>query len=219
MQRSATSFIEVVARLPWALPFMILLASLGSGCSFSSTITLDQAPSDMILISIVPNNTQAVGYEVRSAIADLFEYQQNTDFKVILPVVLAFRNHIDLYMHTKFTHVSTDSVLSDENINMTVTLSDFEVKYNIENVSTLAVLAGKGVEGDASVNAQIIVNIRITKENNIVSEKNIIANAQSAEKFDSGEHRSVEELYRVAVDGAIEKSIIMIDKFLSSEGL
>lgn len=79
----------------------VIIALLFQACS--STISLSRSPSDLVLVTIKPNNNNEIYYTTASKVSEPFEFS-NHGYSFIFPINTAFKNNIDSYM--KMTQLS-----------------------------------------------------------------------------------------------------------------
>ena len=200
----------------FVIPF-IFFTILLQGCS--STISLSRSPSDLVLVTIKPNNKDFIFYTTDSRVTEPFEYKNN-GYSYVFPINKAFKNNIDSYMQTKFSKILSLSTKNDSTFIIKYDLKDFEIEYNLEQSTgdVLNSIFGKnGDQGDAIVDVKMTVSVSISRGGKIISEKNVVSTSRFSEYLQKD--LKLENVYGKAVNDGISKCVIMIDKYLVSVDL
>lgn len=178
-----------------------------SGCAPSSVISLSHSPSDVVLTSVDPINTE-VEYEIRSNVQDPYSYKNRAGYEFIIPINTPYRSNISSFMSTKYMNASTSN--ANAPLKILFELNTFEVEYeNIQNVSD--VLIGSG---DANVVAKISSNIAVFNQDELLGERTISSESRANERI-RGNTR-VEDVYQQSANDVINTHMIMINNYIRS---
>lgn len=195
-----------------------LLFILITGCT--TTVNLNRSPSDLVLVSIVPNNTDLINYSISSKVIEPFEHKHTYGQPLTFQINNAFTSNIDSYIHTKFLKISDSNIKNDSALTLKFELSQFSIQNRIEQNTgeTLSSLFGDdGPKGNLIVDVNFAVLVQVLKNDKVIAEKNILS-ASSYNEYLKPE--TVEaSVYEKAVNDGLNKCIIMIDKFLVSVNL
>lgn len=185
--------------------FLVVLCL--NGCAPSSVISLRHSPSDVVLTSVNPVNTE-VEYEIRSNIEDPYSYKNTAGYEFIIPINTPYRSNITSFLSTKYMNVSTSK--SNAPLKILFELTSFEVEYeNIQNFSD--VLSGSG---DANVIAKIASNIAVFNQGELIGERTISSDSRANERIRSSTR--VEDVYQQAANDVLNTHTIMINNFIRS---
>ena len=143
---------------------ILLLCFMIQGCS--SVVELQRLPSDLVMVSIKPNNEIDVFYNVKSILPEPFVYKNQMGYKFIFPLNKALNDNIDTYMITKFNNIikEKDENKSFHNINILVESCDIE--YNLKEK-----LFSDNI---AVVDVEFKIIVDIYQKNKLIGKKNII---------------------------------------------
>jgi hypothetical protein len=192
-------------------PFALLLQSC------SSNIVLSRTPSDLVLLSIKPNDAAVAKYTFDSKVTNPYEYKYS-GYSYVFDINSAYKNNLDTYIRTKFANTDLAESISDSIYSLEFTLYKFDVIYDYEQSTNEVILSVLGeAQGTGMVAVEMMINVKIMKGTSIVAERNLPANSQYDEKFDK--NSDIGRLYSKAVNDAISKSLIIIDKFLVSNNI
>jgi len=156
-----------------ALPFLLtLLSILFFRCS--STITLENVPSDLVLVTISPNNDSTVSYEYHTFVPEPFVYSNSIGYKYRIPINNALKSNIESYMQTKFNKLLVDqSHNNNQLLKIIYELKTFSVDYHLgQNPKDIivSVLGDNGLQGTATVESKLVLNINVLKDGTVINE-------------------------------------------------
>jgi len=185
----------------------ILIFLCLNGCAPSSVISLSHSPSDVVLTSVNPVNTE-VEYEIRSNVQDPYSYKNRAGYEFIIPINTPYRSNISSLMSTKYMNASNSN--ANAPLKILFELNSFDVEYeNIQNFSD--VLSGSG---DANVIAKIASNIAVFNQGELLGERTISSESRANERI-RGSTR-VEDVYQQAANDVLNTHMIMIHNFIRS---
>ena len=186
-----------------------------SGCS--NTIRLNNAPSDLVLVSVTPNNSDSVNYSVDSRIPEPYKYTAGFD-KFKFAFNDAFKRNIETYMITKFSKVRYGADLAGDGIAISYVVENLELEYDLQQdaIDVVGSLVTKNLYGTFIASTMISVRVSVYRNSQLINEKLVLSNVEKS--VDVG-GKSVEILLKEALDDGISKTMIMIDKYLVSLGI
>jgi hypothetical protein len=192
---------------------IFVLSFLFQGCS--STISLSRSPSDLVLLTIKPNNNDKVNYSFDSKIVEPFEYKGGGK-RLYFHINTAMKNNIETYMQTKFSKLLDLQSKNDSICSIKYELKNFEVAYIFQQSTGDAFISlfQEGTKGNAIVDVKLTVFVNVSKNGETISEKNVISTSKYSEYLKP--YVTVESIFEKAVNDGISKCIIMIDKYLVS---
>jgi hypothetical protein len=188
------------------LPLIIFVGCLLVGCA--QQVYLKKSPSELVLTSIKSENQKKVAYTFNSKIPDTLSIGN-----FLFDVNATYVSNLKIYMNTKYTVVERDS-LNIEFVLLSCNQTTQDANSGMQTTSNvLTALAGK--RGDKMytnilLKTEIQLKVTVKKMQNILSEKTIFTTDEY-----NGENNDI-SVAQTSFDQAIGKSIIMIDKFLST---
>lgn len=184
-------------------------------CGCSNTIRLSNAPSDLVLVSLTPNNSDETNYYLKSEIPEPYEYAVSGIEKYKFGFNEAFRNNIETYMMTKFSNVRYGQDLTEKGISIKYKITDLDLDYEFHQdaIDFVGSLVMEKLYGTFIVSIRTAVSVSVYRNSTFVNEKLILTNI---EKSGDVGGKSTETLLKEALDDGISKTIIMIDKYLTS---
>jgi len=186
----------------------------------TTTVNLSRSPSDLVLVSIVPNNTDVIAYSTDSKINEPFEHNFTYGPPLTFPINAAYKNNIDSYIQTKFSKIINNTIKDDSTIILKFVLNQFTIQNKIEQNTgeTLSSLFGnEGPKGNLIIDVKMTVSVQVSKNGKMIAEKNILSTSSYNEFL---KPETVESMvYQKAVNEGLSKCIIMVDKFLVSLNL
>jgi len=190
-----------------------VLLAVFVGCFFigcAQQVYLKKSPSETVLTSIKSENQKKVGYTFSSKIPDTLKIGN-----FIFDVNATYVSNLKIYMNTKYTVTEGDS-LKIEFVLLSCNQTTKNANSGAQNtMNVLNALGGSsGSSGPIYTNILLITEINlkviVKKGTNVLSEKLIFTTDEY-----NGENSTISTAQK-SFDQAIGKSIIMIDKFLSS---
>jgi hypothetical protein len=185
---------------------VVFVGCLLGGCA--QQVYLKKSPSELVLTSIKSENQKKVAYTFTSKIPDTLAIGN-----FLFDVNATYVSNLKIYMNTKYTIAEGDST-KVEFILLSCGQKTQDANSGMQTTSNvLTALAGK--PGDKMYSnilliTEINLKVIVKKGTNVLSEKSI---------FTTDEYNGNKNDISVAAssfDQAIGKSIIMIDKFLST---
>jgi hypothetical protein len=187
--------------------FLIVIAGcLLGGCA--QQVYLKKSPSELVLTSIKSENQKKFGYSFSSKIPDTL-----TIGNFVFDVNATYISNLKIFMNTKYTVVEGDSS-NIEFVLLSCTQTTKNANSGLQNTSNVLQALG-GSNGGTMYNnvlltTEISLKVSVKKGQNVLSEKTIFTTDEY-----NGDNNNI-SVAQKSFDQAIGKSIIMIDKFLSS---
>lgn len=178
-----------------------------NGCAPSSVISLSHSPSDVVLTSVDPVNTE-VEYEIRSNVQDPYSYKNRAGYEFIIPINNPYRSNISSFISTKYMNASTTN--ADAPLKILFELDSFEVEYESVQNFTDALVG----TGDANITAKIASNIAVFNEGELLGERTISSESRSNERIEG--NTRVEGVFQKAANDALNTHMIMINNYIRS---
>ena len=172
----------------------------------SSNVALNHSPSQLVLVSIKPNNNISVHYFFNSKIQDPLQVKLPGVSTLNLNINEAFFNNLKTYLMAKFNKIEQDR---NDNCRIEISLQSFDVSYELVQ-TTFQQLAGGG---NNNAYANILINVKIINGGN-EQVKNIMANSTTSNS--SGSKSSV---CAAATNEVIDKALILLDKYFTAIGI
>lgn len=196
------------------VPFIFLM--LLSGCS--TTILLSDSPSDLVLTSIKPDSKNTVTYKYSSQVPHGYSYHSFN-----FPINRAMMQNIQSYITTKFLNVS--QMPGDSVYVLGFDLESFNVNYSNQNgfitglANVLSAAANNGdhvgYHGTATVN--LAIEVQVYRDGKDIGQKDFFTHGEASGRSYNGDPNQ-ESLTKAAND-AISRAFIMVDKYLTAEGI
>jgi hypothetical protein len=200
--------------------FLYLFTFLG--CAGSADVTLRQAPSDLLLLSVKQSPAIAL-YQFRSEIPDNYVYTNARGYQFFFSLNWAYLKNLQAYLQTKFLQ-SRDTTKLTYYFDITIESVSMKYQFNQSSGDVISdwadALSRRGrdqVHGEGVAGCELRVRVTVNQNNKTIGDKLIVTSVNSSERFSSS--TSVERIYGMAVDDCISKSLIFIDKYLSSIGI
>lgn len=183
---------------------VVIVGCFIGGCS--QQVYLKKSPSELVLTSIKSENQKKFDYSFTSNIPDTLKIGN-----YIFDVNATYVSNLKIYMNTKYTVVQGDSSKIDF-VLLTCTQSTKNANSGMQNTANvLSALSSSGgpTYNNVLLTTEISLKVTVKKDQN-VSEKTIFTTDEY-----NGDNNDI-SVAQKSFDQAIGKSIIMIDKFLSS---
>ncbi len=190
----------------WSLS--ILFAVSLSGCAIMQYASLNNAPSDVVLLSLKGDQYHHVVGSLATDVPDPYVVTSNDGGQVTVNLNDSFRSQFLVYLRTKFYNFATDSSAgTDSSYAVSYRLLSANTSYNFDRAPL-----NLGV-GEARAECTLVVVISVTRGGKSLGSATITAPASST----AGS--TWRETLGTAMNDAISKSIIMSDRFLQTVGL
>ncbi len=186
--------------------FTLFTSLLFSACV--QQVFLKKSPSEIVLTSIKSEGQKTVSYSFNSKIPEVFKLQ---DFE--FDINDTYKSNLKIFMSTKY---NLSEKMEDVNIEYSLISCNQTVKSTNSGMqdasNILNALTGSKSKNyqNMLITTEISLKVTVKKLNQTISEKTIFTTDEY-----NGESNSVYTA-QGSFDQAIGKSIIMIDKFLSS---
>jgi len=186
---------------------VVIVAFLFVGCA--QQVYLKKSPSELVLTSIKSDNNKKVSYTFTSRIPDVLELRDYYQFDVNATYI----SNLKIYMNTKYSVMENDSV-KIEFILISCSQTMRNANSGLQNTSNvLGALAGSSstpMYTNIALTTEINLKVIVKKGESVLSEKDIF----TTDEYNGNNNNS--QVAAASFDQAIGKSIIMIDKFLTS---
>ncbi len=185
------------------LSAMLIIA----GCS--SVVPLSHSPSDLVLVTVKPENSLSVQSTVNSDLPEPFTYKNSNGYQFVFHFNSAFEDAFQSYFMSKFA--SDASAVASAHVD--VRASDLVIDYGFEQ-STLEGLdtaLNGNVRGNATVNVTLSFVVQVSGDSIRTTKKSFRVSSSVEQHISGG---GVEAVYGKAVNDCIDKSIIYTEKYL-----
>jgi len=195
--------------------FVVIIFALAlAACS--STVNLQQSPSDLVLVNVQRNSNSPVTYTFSSRLPDEFRTVNNSSSSYVFYLNNSMQNNIAFYMQNKFDKLG-DSVGSHVSLAFRLDSANISYKYSQNAAEVMSALLGGKTSGETVINTKLFVHLAAQNSDSTLLDREVVSENQYS-KATSGDER-VEDIYSEGVNGAISKFIILTDKYLKSCGL
>lgn len=191
---------------PFYVIGILMSLFLLQGCG-PSLINLKNSPSDMLLLTVKPNNKETVKYSVSSNLPVEYTYEIQTGVKYKMHVNRSFEENVKSYMLTKFSKLDQNN----ETISVEITLKDLKVDYN-DDYNFGSYLTSSDMNSTFEI--KITSNVIVKKDGETILQKNIISSSNETKTIKNDKER--QQLLAEVINNAISKNLIMLDKYLVS---
>ncbi len=207
---------KILKRVLKTITLLIIAVNINA-CS--TLLKLRSSPSENAFISMKTNNKDTIAYSVKSDLPDQFEQRG-----FIIPFNKSFRENIGNYFQIRFNNLRGIDTNEHSGFEINFHIKELNIAANYEPNWGSAILSGLADKKDSnleigkySIDAKVLVNVKITRNSEIIGEKNIIVDTNYVKHVTENEsYTYVETSYEQALNEAISKSIIYIDKYISS---
>jgi len=175
------------------------------GCA--QNVYLKKSPSELVLTSIKSNNQKKVSYSFESQIPDTFKVGNFT-----FDVNATYISNLKIYMNTKYSIAENDSNSIDF-VLLSCNQTTKNANSGLQNTANvLNALGGSGGPNYTNIllTTEISMKVSIKKGQTVVSDKTIFTTDEY-----NGQNNTITTA-QASFDQAIGKSIILIDKYLTS---
>jgi len=192
----------------------LILLIFFSACS--TQVILRRAPSDLVLLSVQPNNKTDVFYAFRSELSDPFRYNNRSTHAFEFDLNGSYASNLRTYMGMKFSKLRDRLFLADSCTVLEFTLKAVFFNYgrNQSTIEQLSAAFGNPERGDAVLSVEIHTTVKVLRGGKPIGQKAIVATANSDAPLTS----NMGSLFASTMNDGISKSMIMIDKYLVSIG-
>ena len=187
------------------LSILACVALLFGGCA--QQVYLKKSPSEIVLTSIKSEYQKKFSYTFESKIPDTLQIGN-----YLFDVNATYISNLKIYMNTKYSVVDADSSKIDF-VLLSCNQTTKNANSGLQNTANVLTALGGSSNSTVYNNVLLITELNlkvVVRRNGNVSEKSIFTTDEY-----NGENSSISTAQK-SFDQAIGKSIIMIDKFLSS---
>jgi len=189
----------------------LVLATLFLVLGCSQSIYLKKSPSELVLSSIKSENQKKVAYIFTSRIPEVL-----TIGNYLFDVNATYVSNLKIYMNTKYTLTEGDSI-NIEFILLSCNQTTKNANSGMQNTSNVLTALGVGNKyGPTKIYSNILLITEIQLKVIVKSGQNTVAEKAifTTDEYNGGSGGA--SVSQSSFDQAIGKSIIMIDKFLST---
>ncbi len=193
-----------------------------AGCGGWSSVTLRESPPDFFLLSL-KSGTATVNYDFHSYLPGPYVFTNNGGYEFFFRINSAYQSNLQMYFETRFQQFN-DTLQKPYHVSISLESVSMDYGFNQSTVDVIEDWSDAlsrhrdyNVHGEGVVNCEIHLRVTVTREGKILGDKLIRSIANSSQRFSSSV--DVESIYAAAANDSISKSLIFIDKYLSSLGI
>lgn len=196
---------------------LCLIALLVSACS--SKVVLKHQITPELAAVIKPQMQTSASLRFSSQVPETYVYKNGAGYSFEFPLNASTKSKLMDYFREKFPSASTQGQLN-KNLEILVNIVKAEVGYEFHQNTgeVLGSLFGGVSSGQAEATATVTMEVssagvRTLPVTTVVGSSNSQGRIHNSKHSRSG---SVEAVYAEAMDGAIDRAIVQIDKLISS---